>query len=62
VNVKLTVFENWLLRRVFGPMDGVTRKLIRLHNEELYDVYLLNIIWMITSRMMRWAGHVEGMG
>jgi hypothetical protein len=51
-----------VLKRIFEPIDGVTGKLKRLHNEKLYDVYLTNTIWMIKSRKMRWAGHVAGMG
>jgi hypothetical protein len=60
--LKLTVNENRVLRRMFGPMDGVTGKLRRLHNEELYDVYLPNTIWIVKSGIIRWAGHVAGMG
>jgi hypothetical protein len=54
------VFENRVLRRIFGPrrdeMRGYRRK---LHNEELHNLYSSpNIIRMITSRRVRWAGHV----
>jgi len=62
------VFENRLLRRVFGPRrDEVTRKWRKLHNEELRDLYSLpNIVRVVKSRRMRWAGHmarmVEGRG
>jgi hypothetical protein len=49
------VFENRVLRRIFGPKrDEVTGKWRRLHNEELHDLYSSNI----KSRRMRWAGHV----
>jgi hypothetical protein len=53
-----------VLRRIFGPKrDGVTGEWRRLHNEELNDLYLSpNIIRMIKSRRMRWAGHVVRMG
>jgi hypothetical protein len=58
------VFENRVLRRVFGPKrDEVTGEWRKLHNEELRDFYSLpSIIRIIKSRMMRWAGHVAPMG
>jgi hypothetical protein len=61
---RLRVFENRVLRRVFGPKwDKVTGEWRRLHNEELNDVYSSpNIIRVINSRRMRWAGHVARMG
>ena len=61
---KLRVFENMVLRRIFGPRkDGVTGEWRRLHNEELNDLYSSpNIVWVIKSRRMRWAGHVAHMG
>jgi hypothetical protein len=57
---RLRVFESRVLRRIFGPKrEGVTGELRRLHNEELNDLYSSpNIIWVIKSRRMRWAGHV----
>ena len=53
-----------MLRRIFGPMrDEVTRDWRRLHNEELKDLYCSpNIVRVIKSRRMRWAGHVARMG
>jgi hypothetical protein len=55
------VFENRVLRRIFGPKkDEVTWEWIRLHNEELYYLHSSPDIIQINSRM-RWAGHVERM-
>jgi hypothetical protein len=58
------VFDNRVLRRIFGPKrDEVTGDWRKLHNEELHNLYSSpNIIRMIKSRMMKWAGHVERMG
>jgi hypothetical protein len=58
------VFENRVLRRVLGPKkDEVTRDWRKLHNEELSDLYALpNIVRVVKSRRMRWAGHVARMG
>ena len=60
---KLRVFENMVLRRIFGPRrDEVTGEWRRLHNEELNDLYSSpNIVWVIKFRRMRWAGHVARM-
>ena len=68
-------FETWLLtlreecrlrvlRRIFGPKrDKVTREWSKLHNEELNDLYSSpNIVGVIKSRRMRWAGYVAPMG
>ena len=57
------MFENMVLRRIFGPRkDEVTGEWKRLHNEELNDLYpLSNIVRVIKSRRMRLAGHVAGM-
>ena len=59
----LRVFENRVLRRVFGPKkDEVTGKRRKLHNEELNDLYSLpNIVRVVKSRRIRWAGHVARM-
>jgi len=61
---KLGVFENMVLRTIFGPRrDEVTREWKRLHNEELNYLYSSpNIVRVIKSRRMRWAGHVARMG
>jgi hypothetical protein len=58
------VFENRVLRRVFGPKrDEVTGEWRKLHNEELSGLYSLpNIVRMVKSRRMRWEGHVVRMG
>jgi hypothetical protein len=61
---RLRVFENRVLRRIFGPKrDQTTGEWRRLHNEELNDLYSSpNIIWITKSRRMRLAGHVARMG
>src|SRR5215469_11782968 len=61
---RLRVFENRVLRRVFGPKrDEVTGEWRKLHNEELRDLYSSpNIVRVVKTRRMRWAGHVARMG
>jgi hypothetical protein len=55
---RLRLFENRVLRRIFGPM-----RVEKLHNEELNEFYPSpHIVWVIKSRRMRWAGHVARMG
>jgi len=58
------VFENTVLRGIFGPKrDEVTGEWRKLHNEELNDLYCSpNIVRAIKSRRMRWAGHVARIG
>jgi hypothetical protein len=61
---RLRVFENRVLRRIFGPRrDEVTGEWRKLRNEELNNLYsILNTIWVIKSRRMRRVGHVARMG
>jgi hypothetical protein len=61
---RLRVFENRVLRRIFGPKrDEVTGEYRKLHNEELRGLYTSpSIIKMIKSKWMRWAGHLARMG
>jgi len=61
---KLRVFENRVLRKIFGRRrDEVKGEWRRLHNEELNDLYSSpNFVRVIKSRRMRWAGHVALMG
>jgi len=60
---RLKLFENRVLKRIFGPKRGeVTGQWRKLHNEDLTDLYSSpNIIRVIKSRLMRWAGHVARM-
>ena len=57
------MFENRVLRRIFGPKrDEVTGEWRKLHNEDLNDLLSsFNIVRLIKSRRMRWAGHVARM-
>jgi hypothetical protein len=61
---RLRVFENRVLRRIFGSKrDEVTGGWRKLHNEDLLNLYSSpSIITMIKSKSMRWAGHVARMG
>jgi hypothetical protein len=59
---RLKVFENRVLRRIFGPKtDEVRGEWRKLHNAELYNLSPPDIIRQIKSRRMRWAGHVARM-
>jgi hypothetical protein len=59
--LRLRVFENRLLRRIFGPKrNEVTGEWRKVHNKEINDLYSL-IVRVIKSRIMRWAGHVARM-
>jgi hypothetical protein len=61
---RLRVFENRVLRRIFGPKrDEVMGEWRKLHSEELYNLYSSpDIVRQVKSRRMRWAGHVACMG
>jgi len=60
----LRVFENGVLRRLFGhERDEVTGEWRKLHNKELNDLYCSpNIVRVIKWKIMRWAGHLARMG
>jgi hypothetical protein len=64
VEHRLRVFENRVLRRIFGPKrDEVMGEWRKLHNEELHNLHSSpDIIRQVKSRQMRWAGHVAHMG
>ena len=61
---RLRVFQNRVLRRIFGPKsDEVTWEWRKLHNDDLNNLYCSpNIVRVIKSRRMRWAGHVARIG
>jgi hypothetical protein len=61
---RLRVFENRVLRRIFGPKrDEVTGEWTELHSEELHNLYPSpDIIRQVKSRQMRWTGHVASIG
>ena len=58
------MFENWVLRRIFGPKrDEVTGEWRKLRNEELNDLYCSpNIVRVIKSERIRWAGYLARIG
>jgi hypothetical protein len=60
----IVIYYNNVVRRIFGPKrDEVTEEWRKLHNEELNVLYSLpNIVRVIKSRRLRWAGHVARMG
>jgi hypothetical protein len=59
-----SLFENRVLRRIFGPKwDELTGKCRKLRNEELKNLYSSpNVVRVIKSRRIRWEGHIVGMG
>jgi hypothetical protein len=60
---RLRVFENWMLRKIFGPKREEDVSWRKLHNDELHSLYYSpNIVRVIKSRKMRWTGHVTCMG
>jgi hypothetical protein len=61
---RLRVFQNKVLKRIFGPKrDEVTGGWRKLHNEELRDLYSLpGVIRIMKTKRMRWAGHVARIG
>jgi hypothetical protein len=60
---RLRVFENRVLRKIFGPKSEVDGSWIKLHNDELHSLYSSpNIVRVIKLRRLRWAGHVARMG
>ena len=62
MQAKSMVFENRILRRIFGPKRDENGEWRRLHNEELHCLYRsLNIVRVIKSKRLRWAGHVTRM-
>jgi len=59
----MRVFESRVLRKIFeAKRDKVTGDCCRPHNEQLYELFSPNIIWVIKSRRMTRAGHMAGMG
>jgi hypothetical protein len=57
------VFENRVLRRIFGPKrDEVTGGWIRLLSDEIHNLYSTDIVNVTKSTRMRWAGHMARMG
>jgi hypothetical protein len=60
---RLRVFENRVLRRIFGPKREEAGSWRKLHNDELHSLYSSpNIVRVIKSRRLSWAGHVARMG
>jgi hypothetical protein len=60
---RLRVFENRVMKRIFGPEREEDGSWTKLHNDELHNLYSSpNIVRVINSRKMRWAGHVARMG
>jgi hypothetical protein len=61
--LSLRVFDNRVLRTIFGPKrNEVTGEWRRLHNEEIYDVHISPYVTGVIETRMRWAGHVACVG
>ena len=59
---RLNVFENRILRKIYGPKRNANGEWRRLHNKELNSLYHSpNIVRVIKSRSLKWAGHVARM-
>ena len=59
---RLRIFENRILRRIFGPKRDENGECRTLHNEKLHSLHRSpNIVRVIKSRRLRWAGHVARM-
>ena len=59
---RLRIFENRIIRQIFGPKRDETGECGSLHNEQLHSLYRsLNVVRVIKSRIIRWAGHVARM-
>ena len=56
---RLTLFANWILRRIFGPKRDVNGEWRRLHNKELHNLHRsANMVRVSKRRKLRWAGHI----
>ena len=60
---RLKIFENRILRKIFGSKRDVIRERRKLHSEELHRFFAVHLIldWMVKSRRLRWVGHLARM-